>query len=119
MLSQVIARPDSGMSRDCAEVAELADAHGSGPCIRKDVGVRVPSSAPTRFGSLPGGGVCFYSYRFVTALVSKAQFASVESLGEATPGFIAVVTSGHVSGDAKFVPLTPNARSRSSGRKIS
>jgi hypothetical protein len=29
-----------------AEVAELADAHGSGPCIRKDVGVRVPSSAP-------------------------------------------------------------------------
>src|SRR5579864_5638927 len=33
-----------------AEVAELADAHGSGPCTRKGVGVRVPSSAPvTRF----------------------------------------------------------------------
>ena len=30
-----------------AEVAELADAHGSGPCTRKGVGVRVPSSAPT------------------------------------------------------------------------
>ena len=29
-----------------AEVAELADAHGSGPCARKGVGVRVPSSAP-------------------------------------------------------------------------
>src|SRR5579864_9553135 len=27
-----------------AEVAELADAHGSGPCTRKGVGVRVPSS---------------------------------------------------------------------------
>jgi hypothetical protein len=27
-------------------VAELADAHGSGPCTRKGVGVRVPSSAP-------------------------------------------------------------------------
>jgi hypothetical protein len=25
----------------------LADAHGSGPCTRKGVGVRVPSSAPT------------------------------------------------------------------------
>ena len=29
-----------------AEVAELADAHGSGPCTRKGVGVRVPPSAP-------------------------------------------------------------------------
>jgi hypothetical protein len=28
-------------------VAELADAHGSGPCTRKGVGVRVPSSAPS------------------------------------------------------------------------
>jgi hypothetical protein len=31
-----------------AEVAELADAHGSGPCTRKGVGVRVPSSAPVQ-----------------------------------------------------------------------
>ena len=28
-----------------AAVAELADAHGSGPCVRKDVGVQVPSAA--------------------------------------------------------------------------
>jgi hypothetical protein len=34
-----------------AEVAELADAHGSGPCTRKGVGVRVPSSAPVAFFS--------------------------------------------------------------------
>src|SRR5947209_14958747 len=33
-----------------AEVAELADAHGSGPCARKGVGVRVPSSAPLEKG---------------------------------------------------------------------
>ena len=33
-------------NRLLAEVAELADAHGSGPCTRKGVGVRVPSSAP-------------------------------------------------------------------------
>src|SRR5687768_12215799 len=33
-----------------AEVAELADAHGSGPCTRKGVGVRVPSSAPYFLG---------------------------------------------------------------------
>jgi hypothetical protein len=30
-----------------AEVAELADAHGSGPCTRKGVEVQVLSSAPT------------------------------------------------------------------------
>ena len=30
----------------CAEMAELADARGSGPRTRKGVGVRVPSSAP-------------------------------------------------------------------------
>jgi hypothetical protein len=35
-----------------AEVAELADAHGSGPCARKGVGVRVPSSAPVIFSRL-------------------------------------------------------------------
>ena len=33
-------------SLQVAEVAELADAHGSGPCTRKGVGVRVPPSAP-------------------------------------------------------------------------
>src|SRR5205085_5789540 len=35
-----------------AEVAELADAHGSGPCTRKGVGVRVPSSAPSLLKSV-------------------------------------------------------------------
>src|SRR5262245_66183590 len=32
--------------RFAAEVAELADAHDSGSCARKGVGVRVPPSAP-------------------------------------------------------------------------
>ena len=32
-----------------AEVAELADARGSGPRTRKGVGVRVPSSAPYKY----------------------------------------------------------------------
>ena len=32
-----------------AEVAELADAHDSGSCARKGVGVRVPPSAPTSY----------------------------------------------------------------------
>ncbi len=35
-----------------AIVAELADAHGSGPCTRKGVGVRVPSMAPSLLFSL-------------------------------------------------------------------
>jgi hypothetical protein len=37
---------DAMIRKSHAEVAELADAHGSGPCTRKGVGVRVPSSAP-------------------------------------------------------------------------
>ena len=32
---------------DEAEVAELVDAQASGACVRKDVGVRVPPSAPS------------------------------------------------------------------------
>ncbi len=35
------------IAKHIAIVAELADAHGSGPCTRKGVGVRVPSMAPT------------------------------------------------------------------------
>ena len=35
-----------------AEVAELADARGSGPRTRKGVGVRVPSSAPNILESI-------------------------------------------------------------------
>ena len=30
---------------ELARVAELVDAHGSGPCVRKDVGVQVPLRA--------------------------------------------------------------------------
>ncbi len=41
--------------KSLAEVAELADAHGSGPCTRKGVGVRVPSSAPSVGPSLSSG----------------------------------------------------------------
>src|ERR1022692_616024 len=36
-----------------AEVAELADAHGSGPCTRKGVEVQVLSSAPDSATSAP------------------------------------------------------------------
>ena len=42
-------RPETAASESLAEVAELADAHGSGPCARKGVGVRVPSSAPALY----------------------------------------------------------------------
>src|SRR2546422_5893626 len=35
-----------------AEVAELADAHDSGSCARKGVGVRVPPSAPKKISEL-------------------------------------------------------------------
>ena len=41
----MVSRPvDLSVKR--AEVAELADAHGSGPCTRKGVEVQVLSSAP-------------------------------------------------------------------------
>ena len=36
-----------------AEVAELADAHGSGPCTGNGVGVRVPSMAPVITSQFP------------------------------------------------------------------
>src|SRR5437868_15137143 len=45
-------RPGRTAEYSLAEVAELADAHGSGPCARKGVGVRVPSSAPLIFPPL-------------------------------------------------------------------
>jgi hypothetical protein len=52
LVQSVFARVTSSVSGSFvsrAEVAELADAHGSGPCTRKGVGVRVPSSAPALF----------------------------------------------------------------------
>src|SRR5215475_4517381 len=42
----VAVRKMKSLSR--AEVAELADAHDSGSCARKGVGVRVPPSAPRK-----------------------------------------------------------------------
>src|SRR5215469_16101716 len=53
-------RSDSFASR--AEVAELADAHGSGPCTRKGVGVRVPSSAPILQFNLLDQGILRLAY---------------------------------------------------------
>src|SRR5215475_16114267 len=44
----VAVRKMKSLSR--AEVAELADAHDSGSCARKGVGVRVPPSAPATYG---------------------------------------------------------------------
>src|SRR5271167_2719278 len=57
-----------GAERICAtphhaEVAELADAHGSGPCARKGVGVRVPSSAPDSKRTANNAGFLILSTR--------------------------------------------------------
>src|SRR5258708_13316963 len=45
-LAVSVLRPSGRSVEHRAVVAELADAHGSGPCTRKGVGVRVPPSAP-------------------------------------------------------------------------
>ena len=43
-----------------ADVAELADAHGSGPCFSNEVGVQVPSSADDGVSlNTPKGGSSF------------------------------------------------------------
>src|SRR6185369_10487902 len=51
-----------------AEVAELADAHGSGPCTRKGVGVRVPSSAPMKQLSI----TCFLMLTLMVACSAQS-----------------------------------------------
>src|SRR5579863_3564265 len=53
-----------------AEVAELADAHGSGPCTRKGVGVRVPSSAPVHLKSMTYRHGVHHGVHKITVLVS-------------------------------------------------
>ena len=53
--SRTASTMDATLKKSLAEVAELADAHGSGPCTRKGVGVRVPSSAPSVGPSLSSG----------------------------------------------------------------
>ena len=62
-----------------AEVAELADAHGSGPCTRKGVGVRVPSSAPS-IGSFAQTQKSMHSigrkFRFTAQLKFVSHFRS-------------------------------------------
>src|SRR5260370_42126423 len=45
-LTLAAALRDNEIARTRADVAELADAHGSGPCTRKGVKVQVLSSAP-------------------------------------------------------------------------
>lgn len=51
------------ISKKHAEVAELADAHGSGPCGRNTLWVRLPSSALTicRWDSHSNEWLFFYS----------------------------------------------------------
>ena len=50
-----------GLLRDpLAEVAELVDAHGSGPCLGNQVEVQVLSSAPTNANPTPLGAGFFY-----------------------------------------------------------
>ena len=46
-----------------ADVAELADAHGSGPCESNFMGVQVPSSAPKPVLHLE---CWFFLYRYGT-----------------------------------------------------
>src|SRR5258708_36164320 len=48
-LAVSVLRPSRRSVEHRAVVAELADAHRSGPCTRKGVGVRVPPSAPKVF----------------------------------------------------------------------
>ena len=71
--------------KSLAEVAELADAHGSGPCTRKGVGVRVPSSAPslgpsTLLGISPAGSRCAHAHNTAQVRVPS----SAPSLGPST-----------------------------------
>ena len=62
-----------------AEVAELADAHGSGPCTRKGVGVRVPSSAPK-----PPNSRQQSRHADFAVLVTTGTKKGVDGLGEAS-----------------------------------
>src|SRR6185312_2574357 len=69
-----------------AEVAELPDAHGSGPCTRKGVGVRVPSSAPLIFLSwrhkrkAPVGTSC-HNCRLTTCSEPLKLTPTMDSIG--------------------------------------
>ena len=58
-------------TQSLAEVAELADAHGSGPCTRKGVGVRVPSSAPVVPPGIVRGFLKLHTFGNITAMLSS------------------------------------------------
>src|SRR5271154_4068519 len=64
-----------------AEVAELADAHGSGPCTRKGVGVRVPSSAPKSLLSFYNHQVSWRQTRRLTQLAINSGSRSPNLIG--------------------------------------
>ena len=46
-------------------MAELVDAHDSGSCVRKDVGVRVPPSAPCKIKDLLDCSTFFFAPFFL------------------------------------------------------
>ena len=58
-----------------ADVAELVDAHGSGPCVRKDVEVQVLSSALSKPAPLSGLRSFWAVHRSSTGLRSSAPRA--------------------------------------------
>ncbi len=58
------------ISKKHAEVAELADAHGSGPCGRNTLWVRLPSSAPEG-ANLNTGRRALHFFKKVVAVVVK------------------------------------------------
>ncbi len=60
------------MLRTDAEVAELADAHGSGPCGRNTLWVRLPSSA-CRLGA---GNLDFIGFPATFIIVTDGTFGS-------------------------------------------
>ena len=55
-----------------APVAELADAYGSGPYVRKDVGVQVPSGAPSPWSPW------FHGDPFLFNILGRNEFALPE-----------------------------------------
>jgi hypothetical protein len=62
-----------------AEVAELADARGSGPRTRKGVGVRVPSSAPIHLKQMTyhhGGHCGVYKTAILVSIVASTSLRS-------------------------------------------
>ncbi len=71
-----------------AIVAELADAHGSGPCTRKGVGVRVPSMAPRFLVDGSSSLMLLFSAHSATFYMSEdGERANLSNAREARDGF--------------------------------